>query len=386
MKILSDSVLEKLKSILVVIDNKGNLEYVSSSVKSVLGYSPEQLLGGNWIGLISYNKNEFKYLRTGLRKISSFEKNLHGLSYEQHFRTAFGNEKWILWTASSENCEKLIAIGQDITERKKGELALKQKNRELNLQQIETKQSFEYARRLQAAILPDISVLGSWFNGAFVFYKPKDIIGGDYYYFHKSGNKVFVVAVDCTGHGVPGALLSIVANSLIKEVILNQAAGEPADLLFKLDNELHNVINSKKDAEINYDGMDAAIGIIDTESYTLSFSGAFRPLLLTRRNQILEYNASRYPIGFYADIEKKFVSHTIQLEKGDELFFFTDGFCSQFGGEENKKFNRRRFRELLLFVQSLEIDEQESFLNYSLNNWRQNESQTDDILILGLKI
>lgn len=385
MKMFSDTILENLKSIMVVLDKQGNLEYISSSVKNVLGYTPEQLMGGSWFDIANINEDEIKVFRSGVFKLIK-NNDYKGVKYEQQIKTAYGRDKWILWSASKENEEKLIAIGQDITEIKDAETLLIKKNKELYNKNNETKQSIEYASRLQSAILPGKEYVKSCFENSFVYNQPKDIIGGDYYFIHKCNNKVILALVDCTGHGVPGALMSVVAHSLLKEVIINQKLSDPSAILYKLDSELFNVLNKNGEKWTNYDGMDVAIAIFDIESRRLTFSGAFRPLLIVRGDEVLELKPNRYPIGFYADVQKIFENKEISLIENDVLYMFTDGYSDQFGGENYKKFNKKRFKELLLFIQSMEMYEQESFLSYALNNWKQNEPQTDDILIIGIKI
>lgn len=386
MKMFSDSILENLKSIIVVLDDCGNLEYISSSVKNVLGYNPEQLMGDRWIDCAFCNNIELRSLRRAVSKTARNKEMISNYVYEQHLISIYGKDKWILWSASKQDGNKFVAVGQDITDIKKSELQLIFKNAELFQKNNEIKQSLEYASRLQAAILPEISSFKACFNDAFIYYLPKEIIGGDYYYISRNGNKVFVVVVDCTGHGIPGALMSVMANSIIKNVITSKQIEEPSEILYQLDAELQLIINSQPEQEAKYDGMDVSIGVFDFDKNKIQYSGALRPMLLVRDNAVLEFKSNRYPIGYYVDVKKEFVTQCLDIQKGDSFYFFTDGYCDQFGGERNKKFNRIRFKELLLFIQSMKMDEQESFLNYALNNWKQNEPQIDDILIIGINI
>ena len=129
-----------------------------------------------------------------------------------------------------------------------------------------------------------------------------------------------------------------------------------------------------------------SIGVFDFVEQTFSYAGAFRPVLVVRDNELIGLDASRYPIGFYADVKKVFNTQTIETKQGDAYYFFTDGFCDQFGGEKKKKFNRKRFKELLLSAQDMEMSEQEAYLQYVLKNWKQEEFQTDDILVMGIKL
>jgi serine phosphatase RsbU (regulator of sigma subunit) len=184
---------------------------------------------------------------------------------------------------------------------------------------------------------------------------------------------------------VPGAMMSMVANSMFKEVFINRKATEPADILKALDEELAKSINKNQDASFN-DGMDVALIRIDKTNNRLSFSGAFRSILISRQGEITELKGSRYPIGFYSGVEKQFDTETFQLQKEDSLYLFTDGFIDQFGGERNKKLNKTNFKDLLNTITEMNMEEQEAFLEYAFNNWKQDNDQTDDVLVIGIKI
>jgi serine phosphatase RsbU (regulator of sigma subunit) len=180
-------------------------------------------------------------------------------------------------------------------------------------------------------------------------------------------------------------MMSMVANSIIKEVLLNKKVKSVSGILYELDRELFKAINSYG-SELSSDGMDVAVISISKKTNRLHFAGAFRPMIIVRREQVMEFRASRFPLGFYNDVEKVFDEQVILLQPGDNLFLFTDGFIDQFGGGENKKLNKRNFKELVKMIADMPVDEQESFLDYSFNNWKQEEEQTDDVLVVGIKI
>ncbi|MEO6884334.1 MAG: SpoIIE family protein phosphatase [Bacteroidia bacterium] len=385
MSLVTDAILEKINSLIIVVSQKGEVEYVSPSAKRILGFEPEQLMGNGWWNLTrdtDATRNDIKELVNRQLKQDTL---LETIPYEQLLKTGNGGERWILWNTSKGPLNTLVGIGHDITERKNAEQQLLEKNKILFQHNKDMLDSIQYASRIQAAILPDIEKIKNKFNDAFVLYQPKDVVSGDYYFFHTKGKKVFVAAVDCTGHGVPGALMSVIANSILKEVIVKKGIEEPSEILYALDEELFLALN-KQNNDITNDGMDVSMGVFDFEKNIFSYSGAFRPLLIVRDSDIIELESNRYPIGFYADLEKKFSSIEIEIKPNDSFYFFTDGYCDQFGGEKKKKFNRKRFKELLLSAQSMEMNEQESFLQYALLNWRQEEPQVDDVLVLGIKI
>jgi len=386
MQLVTENILEKLNSLIVVINKRGKVEYVSPSVKRILGFEPEQLLGEGWWNLTRTDDAERADVRAIALSQLKQDSLLHTLPYERLLKTVTGKDKWILWNTSKGENNTLIGIGHDITDRKAAEQRLLQKHKELEQHNKDMLDSIQYASRIQEAILPDIEKFKHTFADAFVLYLPKDVVSGDYYFYYKKQNKVFIAVVDCTGHGVPGALMSIIANGILKEVIIKKGVEKPSEILYALDDELQLALNRQNNSEITNDGMDVSIAVFDFDTFSVNYAGAFRPMLLIRDSEFIEFEANRYPIGFYGNVIKEFTSKEVKLQKGDTFYFFTDGFCDQFGGEEKKKFNRKRFKELLLTAQSMEMDEQESFLQYALNNWKQEENQVDDVLVMGLKI
>lgn len=385
MSLVTDSILEKLNSLIVVVNPKGEVEYVSPSVKRILGFEPEQLMGEGWWLLTRNDETERNSIKELVRQQIGQAKLVETVPYERLLKTASGGDKWILWNTSKGPMNRLVGIGHDITDRKKAEERLLEKQKELEQHNKDMLDSIHYASHIQKAILPDMKLVKEAFADAFVLYQPKDVVSGDYYFFHKKENKVFVAAVDCTGHGVPGALMSVVANSILKEVIINKGLQEPSEILYALDEELYLALN-KSNSDVTNDGMDVALAVFDLEKQSITYSGAFRPMLMIRDNNFIEFDGNRFPIGFYGDVKKEFVSKELELKKGDTFYLFTDGYCDQFGGEKKKKFNRSRFKELLLSIQDMELEEQDSFLAYAHKNWRQEEAQVDDLLVIGIRV
>jgi PAS domain S-box-containing protein len=383
MTAISEFILERLNTLVVVINESGNADYVSPSVKQVLGFEPEALKGEGWFRLTRKSADETEQVKTEVKQMIST--GAVPVSFERNMVTANGESRRILWNSSSGPENTIVGIGYDITDRKYIEDQLEQKNLELLKKNSELVDSLKYAQNIQEAILPDVSVIRESFSDAFVLFKPRDIVSGDFYFHFKKKNKVFVAAVDCTGHGVPGALMSVIGNALLRDIIIKRGVEDPAEILYLLDEELFSAIN-KEGRPITNDGMDLALGVFDQEKNILSYAGAFRPLLFVRDKEVLEVKGSRYPIGFYQDIQKHFETVEIPVEKDDVFYFFSDGYIDQFGGEEGKKFNRGRFKELLLTVNEMNLEEQEGFLDYAIRNWKQEEDQTDDILVVGVKI
>ncbi|MES2838376.1 MAG: SpoIIE family protein phosphatase [Bacteroidota bacterium] len=385
MNAVAQTLFNNLSALVVVVNAKGEVEFVSPSVERMLGFEPAQLLGTAWWELTRQSQKESIELKqNAIEMANSFELSVIP-PYERVLINSFGEQKHILWNTAKSPDNKLVGIGYDITERKVIERKLQQKNAELEIKNAELLQSIRYAKRLQQAILPSVDIITRHVSDAFVLYQPKDIVSGDLYFICEQDNKLLVAAIDCTGHGVSGALMSVMANNLLKQVIAKVGVNSPAELLQELDVALYESIN-RGQKEIKSDGMDVALAIFDLQNKSLLFAGAFRPFYLIRNNELTEFSGSKYPVGFYSGVTKTFETINLKLEYNDQLYFFTDGYIDQFGGENDKKFTKKRFKDLLLSAAQMEMDEQESFLEYAFNNWKQNGEQTDDILVIGVKV
>lgn len=381
---IQDQILDKLNTLIVVLNKTGSIEYVSKSAQQLLGYNSDELLGNAWWEVTRFSKPEGEQVKNKI--LTSFSnQNIATQTFEHELKTSVGGRKWVRWNVSYLNEEQLIGIGYDITENKLNEKRLIEKNIQLSEQNKDITDSIYYAQRIQQSILQTPELLKEYFNESFLLYKPKDIVSGDYYWFYEDEIYKYVAVVDCTGHGVPGAMMSMVANSMFKEVFMNRKISNPSEILKALDEELASSINKNQDATFN-DGMDVSLIRIHKTTNELVFSGAFRSVLISRKNEITELKGSRYPIGFYSGIEKEFETKTFQLQKDDTIYLFTDGFIDQFGGQKNKKLNKSNFKDLLNTINDMNMDEQEAFLEYSFNNWKQDLDQTDDVLVVGIRI
>ncbi len=382
MNAIGEAILRNLNTLIVVVDAKGEVSYTSPSVQRLLGFNTRQLLGNGWWNLPRASAEEGLLIKNQILLVIERSDKIKMPVFEREMLTATGDKKFIVWNTTVAEDGSLVSIGYDITDRKRAENLLDEKVKQLQLKNAEMLESISYAQRIQQSILADRDGLSQLVDGSFIYYQPKDIVSGDLYWYYKKETKLYVAAVDCTGHGVPGALMSVIANSLLRNTIVKRNLNNPAQIFFALDEELQAALLTPGTA----DGMDIALAEIDLENKKIKFCGAFRPLVLVRNSKIIEYKASKYPIGLYGDVEKKFDLHEFDLQSGDALYLFSDGYVDQFGGEKNKKFNRKNFYEMLLSIQEMNMDEQGSFLEYAHNNWKQDEPQTDDILVIGLKV
>ena len=264
------------------------------------------------------------------------------------------------------------------------------KNGELEVLYKHVTDSIKYAKRIQEAILPPDSLVKSILPNSFVLYKPKDIVSGDFYWMDKKDDKTMFAAVDCTGHGVPGAFMSIVGHNILKQAVSNNNFTTPALILDKLNEgvseTLHHGGHEHEEGQAK-DGMDISLCTIDFKTLELQYAGAYNPLYIIRNGQLIQTKANKFPIGlFLGEEKKKFTNHTIQLQKGDSVYIFSDGYADQFGGPYGRKFMAIPFRVLLMDINKEPVQRQKEILNKTIEEWRGQLDQVDDILVIGVKI
>jgi len=252
---------------------------------------------------------------------------------------------------------------------------------------VQVTDSIKYAKKIQEAILPPESFVKRLLPDSFILYRPKDIVSGDFYWLGEVGEKVFFAAVDCTGHGVPGAFMSIVGYNQLKQALIITEGSSPAEMLNQLNKGVTETLHQKDADSTSRDGMDIAMCSLNMETLELEYAGAFNPLYLLREGEIVQFKADKFPIGSSVNAKHNaFTNHSIQLEKGDQLYIFSDGYADQFGGSRGKKFMYKRFRELLLSVEKQSLNKQREVLHESLYEWMQGEEQVDDILVMGVRV
>lgn len=265
---------------------------------------------------------------------------------------------------------------KEVVFRKESEDKLKEKNREIL-------DSITYAKRIQSAILPQPKLVKEYFKDSFILYRPKDIVAGDFYWFEVIDGLILFAAADCTGHGVPGAMVSVVCNNALNRSVKEFSLKNPAEIL---DKTREIVIEEfEKSEEDVKDGMDISLCVLDPEAKKMLWSGAHNPLWILRNKEIIEYKADKQPIGKFAHA-KVFTKHEIDLQQDDEIYIFTDGFQDQFGGERQKKYKISRLRELILALNFATMEEKKSRIDLAFESWKGDLEQVDDICIIGVRI
>ena len=244
--------------------------------------------------------------------------------------------------------------------------------------------SIFYAKRLQQAVLPQASEIASAFPENFVSYLPKDVVSGDVYYFKRRRHKVVLAGADCTGHGVPGAFVSMLVTNLFARLVEERGLTEPVSILEEMDFELQKAFDNK-DHKVN-DGADVAVCTIDRRTLKMQFAGAMRPMYVVREGEVVKLAPDRHSIGGGQIEHFGFTPRYFQLQNGDALYFATDGFADQFGGPTGRKMNARIFTQTLVAAQELPFARQKEFFERVFRDWQGDHPQTDDVLLWGVKI
>lgn len=245
--------------------------------------------------------------------------------------------------------------------------------------------SINYAKTLQEAVLPPQEVFKKYLNDSFIIYMPKDIVSGDFYWIEKRGNNVMLAVVDCTGHGVPGAFMSIIGHNGLNQAVNEHRLLKPSIILNYLNMSVNETLHKAAEGASVRDGMDMAFCNFNTKTLELEYAGAHNPLLIVSKGELTELKANRMSIGQYTDEQKSFTSHSCQLQTGDSFYMFSDGIVDQFGGEKGKKFKKAQLRELLKSIGHLPMDEQKTRIMAHLQQWKGKLEQVDDMCIIGVK-
>jgi serine phosphatase RsbU (regulator of sigma subunit) len=288
-------------------------------------------------------------------------------------------------TRLKEKNEEIIQQNEEIE--KQRDYVVEQKEK-IEHQNKEITDSIVYASRIQKAILGNIEEVTEKLKNSFILFKPHSIVSGDFYWFTEVETEAksykIIIAADCTGHGVPGAFMTVMGHDLLDEIIEKQKIINPSEILKKLDFHILQKLKKSTDNQVN-DGMDISILVFDSQDKKVLFGGAKNPLYYVRNNEINIIKGSKCAIGGNDFKNKTFEEHEILLQNNDIFYIFSDGFQDQFGGEKNQKYMTKIFREFLFSISNQEISEQKYLLENEFMNWKKDNKQTDDVLIIGIK-
>ncbi|MDX2302835.1 MAG: SpoIIE family protein phosphatase [Microscillaceae bacterium] len=363
------------------------------SLLSLIGYALVVLVLREWLDYQKYT-NLQKQLIGSQRENQSLKRQFHVLD-NRNFRLVKLYQNLKKFETNSEQRTEIIT---------EAALALSSKNKEIQnvvdrfmtqskkLEEIneDLTNSIRYAQRIQAAITPDSELVISKFRDAFIYYQPRDIVSGDFYWFaekkYLDGQMKILIVADCTGHGVPGAFMTIMGNSLINEIVNEMKVLQPDWLLQELDRKLIETLSSRNGQAI-HDGMDMVVLMIDDRQKLIHYAAAHNPMYYVRKEKIHELKGSKFAVGSSQyKTRKEFKLHTVQAEPGDVFYIFTDGFQDQFGEKEKRKYMTRRFRNFLCTINRMPLKMQGEKVKSEFEHWKGNIPQTDDVLVIGFRM
>jgi tetratricopeptide (TPR) repeat protein len=287
-----------------------------------------------------------------------------------------------------QKANKILKLQNEEIQQQK--LLIEQQNNELAIKNKEITDSIKYSQLIQQAIFPSDEFIKSYLPESFVLFKPKDIVSGDFYWLQPSflnDNLFYIAAVDCTGHGVPGAFMSIVGNNLLTEAVKVLGKIQPNEILDEISKNLRIYLHQKNNIAGIKDGMDISLCAIDRKNKLLFFSGAYNDLYMIRNNELFIFNADKKAIGTWS--EKDYIpynQHTIAIQEGDVFYIFSDGYADQFGGPKGKKFKSAQLKSLLLKINTFPLNQQKEMLYAAFEEWRGNLEQVDDVMLIGFKV
>jgi len=398
----------KLKTIIDILDvgilltdDKGNIIECNKASEEILGIEKEEILKRNLI------KPNWPIIRPDqtikppeeLASVRALKENKSFRNVETGIVNEFGEITWLLINAAPLNIKGygIVITYIDITKQKRSENAFKASEEVLQKINIELKsknkainQSIDYARKIQFSILPDINLIERHFPDIQIYFQPKDIIGGDFYWYRKTDNLAYLAAVDCTGHSVPGAMMSMIVNSLLSDIVAQNNNLSTGQILSKLHNDLYNYLHQEKGDEYSQDGCDISLCRFDLNNRQMQYSGARQDLYMVKDNQVQRIKATAKSIGGLSmietpDPERFFDTRNIDLKENTTIALLTDGIIDQLNNQDDI-FGRHRLVEMLSKMTNLPVSQKKELITDTINNWKANTSQQDDMLLITFKI
>ncbi len=393
-------VAEHTDNAVAIMDSKGYYKWINNGYTRMYGYSLKEL--------------QARPEKEKIGKYASFEMNdlinvwfgdKKPIIYESLNKCKTGDELWVQTVLTpildeKGNISKLITIDTDISALKEAEQKIEQQRDEISqqrdmaveqrdeimLQKQEITDSIIYAQRIQNALFPSKKSLDAIFSDSFIFDLPRDIVSGDFFWTYRYDNISLLAVADCTGHGVPGAFMSLIGLNFLNEIVVSEKCVQPNEVLNQLREKIITALQQSEKIGDNKDGMDIALVQIDHDRNTLTYAGANNAVYILRNDQLIELEPDKMPISIFRDINIPFTKKEIDLQPDDFLYMFSDGYIDQFGGKRGKKFKTNNFRNLILSLQQKTMDEQLEIIRDKFYKWKGSLDQVDDVLVIGTKL
>jgi PAS domain S-box-containing protein len=356
----------------------GAISYINPVIEAYTGKGPEDFLNRK----ARETSLDNTILESWLRIVEQVNSTNGKVATEMDFPSEMGKRVMqvnaIPEYDETDKLESVLVVSHDITERKIIEMEIQNKNKKIT-------ESINYAKRIQTAILPNTRLINRALPDSFILYKPRDVVSGDFPWFVQIKDDIFIAAVDCTGHGVPGALLSLIGYFLLNDIVRSRKITEPGRILDLLDEGVTTTLRQDEDSTTK-DGMDIALCKINLVNSEVEYAGAHRPLYLMKSGVMNEIKGNKFPIGggIFKN-QTNFTNTKVKLAKGDSIYFSSDGFPDQFGGPEGRKFGPKKVREIVERVHAMPMNEAVDVFDKEWENWKGDHKQTDDVLLIGIK-
>lgn len=375
-------VAKEIDSTVIITNSKGIIEWMNEGILEM--YQLTQKEADQRLGTNIIDTSNFQGLQTVINECISTKKSSFYTS--KHFKKN-GSILWVQTTLTpildqKGEVNKIVFIDTNVSTVKKSEVKLSQQKTLLEAKNNQITDSFNYAKRIQQAVLPSDTTLSAVWQDYFALLNPKDIVSGDFYWFYEKNNKKYLAVVDCTGHGVPGAFMTIIGNNLLNE-ILQDNFNTPVEILQELHIRIKIRLGGSIKAKV-MDSMDLGLICLDTKTYQITFTGTHTSVYLIRGRALTEFKGSKETIGFKDQIKLKM--HQFQAKPGDMLYMHTDGYPDQKGGKRNKKFYYQPIRNMLINISSKDVGTQKEIVDETFQKWKGATEQTDDVCMVGIRI
>jgi PAS domain S-box-containing protein len=384
MKSKMQSLSENSLDMIVRLSTSGQIFYANPVIEDYISISSKDIINKSlteisiFEGLYLYFESTLKQIKTDPRKLNS-ELTIPIKMGEKILDRILSLDA--IPEFNESELETILFVGHDITEAKRIGREIQEKNRKIE-------DSINYAERIQKSILPDNILIREFLPKSFIYYKPRDVVSGDFPWFHSKGDNIYIAVVDCTGHGVPGAMLSFVGYFLLNNIVGIESNLNAAQVLDQLHESVRLTLKQNRQDADARDGMDIAFCKINLKKKELLFAGAHRPLFLLRKGELNEFKGDRKAIGgipLGKKPEENFTNYSIDIQKGDKVFFFSDGLTDQLGGDEKKKYSPVRVREGILANKDLNMPAFHEFFAKDFEDWKKDNKQIDDVLLIGIE-